>query len=343
MSEANESVAAAPAVAVKKQRKKHKPHKRHKRKSDVDVIGHEARSLTSRAPLKRGRQHDNNDNDASERQKRQRVLLDDNKVQIKVLPEDMKARVADLERDVRDRVDQSNQWEFSSAALKADDFESARTGSRQIERKLQIRLSDVHNEDGPLAATTARARSKRTGSSGSGNDSAKSGPRLATSEASDAVRERLDNLEAFLRLARPMPSDVYERLAAIEHRLLALEVNNPDVLDRLHLAPATSAVATAIDDSDDDSDDDAKSTNGNEALPLETTDVGATPSAAAGSSRDDLDLVEQIARGDFSNVVDTSSIEGIAKHAQRLDATELVVISNAHAKPRQVPVVRATK
>ncbi|CAG8561570.1 8513_t:CDS:2 [Rhizophagus irregularis] len=153
--------------------------------------------------------------------KKVQILMNPQEVQIRTTNSELEQRIDNFIQLKKSEINNSNRAEFlrkSTNPLDPNDEQScARSDAAEINRNIQMKLDVVNYEDGPLA------RSTFTSTNHNRSDSIK----RSLAELPRGVEERFQNIEKHLDIVTPVPLSVYERLKALEDKIMQLERDYP--------------------------------------------------------------------------------------------------------------------
>ncbi|GBB98026.1 hypothetical protein RclHR1_03120011 [Rhizophagus clarus] len=189
-------------------------------------------------------------NDEESPAKKVQMLMNPQEVQIRTTNSELEQRIDNFIQLKKSEINNSNRAEFlrkSTNPLDPNDEQScARSDAAEINRNIQMKLEVVNNEDGSLA------RSTFTSTIHNRNDVNK----RSLAELPRGVEERFQNIEKHLGVVTPVPLSVYERLKALEDKIMQLERDYPtwsaihfNQPNRQYSTPVTTMAQKSINNS----------------------------------------------------------------------------------------------
>ena len=152
-------------------------------------------------------------------------IVDPEMIQIKASDEEVNRRIDSFIERKREEMNAANVLEFCSRHVtdEPNDFSCARVDAvlvRKTDSSSHLRKSSVVNSDAP-------------------SESPSQGKEKSDTVPTEAIEERVNNIEYHLKVAKPVPSDIYRRIKDIEDRVLWLEGISPEYFN--HAAARTDA------------------------------------------------------------------------------------------------------
>lgn len=190
------------------------------RNDSLKAIEYAIDRLKETVPIWKKEIYKNQDSEWKENKEYNKIIIDneinnidDNLIQVKSTNEEINMRIEKFKSRKREEINNINIREFRSDSNIQDDETCARTHAvyfRRKDSKSHLRVTKVENKMGPQ---TMRVPDN----SSTINDIINSG-----------IDERLDDVEKFVGINKPVPKDIYKRIKNIEERMLYLEGISPE-------------------------------------------------------------------------------------------------------------------
>lgn len=138
------------------------------------------------------------------------ITVSESLVQIMIDDSEVKRRIKSFIDKKREEIDRNNLRDFVDNATEDSCARTSSNVYRIKDSKGHLKIKRVCNEAGPADENLLIEENFKT-------------------VAIDGIKERLEDIEAFLRLEpRPVPKDIYERLKAIENEVHYLKTISPE-------------------------------------------------------------------------------------------------------------------